>query len=80
MPIYRFTIDDGKGAPQPEPVELPSITHARSQAAILAGQLLHDADGEFWKNSNWRVDVRDENNLILSTILISGFDGAAARR
>jgi hypothetical protein len=44
---------------------------------MYAGEMLRDADGAFWDDSSWRLDVTDELGLILCTILVQGVEAAA---
>lgn len=75
MPIYHFTVRDGTDRPDPEPFEMLDLATAKSHAAMLAGELLRDADGQFWKNSHWRIEVADEDGSTLCSIDIAGADG-----
>jgi hypothetical protein len=78
MPLFNFVIHDRPGTQQPEPIDLPDLRIARSEAVVLAGQLLKDADGAFWEEgSNWRIDVADEDGLVLYSVLIIGIAAPA---
>lgn len=75
MPRFTLIVQDGSVA-QPDPLEARDLDAARSEAAILAGQLLKDADGEFWRQgANWRVDITDAEGHVLNSLLIIGIAG-----
>jgi len=79
MPLYRFVIKDGSNVPQPDPVQLRSIEEAKSQAVMLAGQMMNDADGRFWRHSHWTIRVTDMDDLTLAVIDIDGVSAPAAQ-
>jgi hypothetical protein len=80
MPLFRFIIQDGSNVPQPEPTELQSVDEAKSHAVLLAGQMLKDIDGKFWRDSHWTIRVTDMNDLTFATIDIDGSSAPAGRQ
>lgn len=72
MPTYRFQIEDGSDAPQPDPLELSSFEEAKSVAAVAAGEALRDLGGDFWKSGKWRLEVTDSAGLVLLSIHVTG--------
>jgi hypothetical protein len=78
MPMFQLVVHDGTPQTDPEPFEAANLKAARSQAVILAGELLRDADGRFWdEGANWRVDVSDATGLVLYSILLVGIEAPA---
>ena len=56
LPRYFFNVEGNPFYPEDdEGVVLPGMKEARSQAVIAAGELLKDADGEFWDKPEWRM-------------------------
>jgi hypothetical protein len=49
-------------------VELASLTQARKEATVLAGELLRDRPDAFWDVQAWRMTVQDETGLTLFVI------------
>ncbi len=73
MPTYKIIVQNGDEQPRADPFEADGLADARSQAVILAGELLREADGHFWdEGANWRVDVTDAEELVLYSLLIIG--------
>jgi len=72
MPLYRFIVHDGTGAPDPGPVQLRDDAVARSQSVLLAGEMLRDVDGTFWEQSHWCIEVTDHAGILISSIIIEG--------
>ncbi len=59
-------------------VELASISDARAMAAQAAAELIRDRPQLVWMGEEVRVEVTDENQLLLFTVIIFGVDAAAA--
>ena len=69
MPRYYFHIDNGTAAPDPEGTVLSGLPEARAEAVSLAGAVLRDLDGEFWKEgSPWTMHVTDEHDRLLFSL------------
>jgi hypothetical protein len=60
MPRYFFNLCDGRDFPDEEGSELDNADSARSEAVVLAGELLRDLGGRFWQGEEWRLHVTDE--------------------
>jgi hypothetical protein len=58
-------------------VESSDLTALRTEVAEFVGELLKDHAQEVWKDEDWRVDVTDENGLILYVMHILATDTAA---
>ena len=75
MAKFNLLVQDGS-AVHPDPLDARDLDAARSEAVVLAGQLLKDADGNFWKQgANWRVDITNGEGQILNSLLIIGIAG-----
>ena len=72
MPRYFFSITHGERRQDHEDaLELPDDRAAWEEATSACGELLKDADGKLKPNQEWRMDVNDENQeLIFSLMLI----------
>jgi hypothetical protein len=84
LPRYFFHVEDGQPFSDQEPSDpdgtlLDSPEAARSQAVVLAGEMLKDLDGNFWNGADWWLQVRDEQGATLCTLRFSGSrDGSGA--
>lgn len=65
--------------PDLEGVELPKISDARIEAVKFAGETLRDRPELAWLGDEFRIEVTDENQLILFTFIALGVDGPAAK-
>lgn len=68
-----------EGGPDDLGLELPSVAHAKCEAARYAGHLLCDAADTFWETSELTMRVANEAGLVLFTVTISGTDAPAIR-
>lgn len=62
-----------------EGTEIASISQARAEAVILAGALIRDMAGAFWRSPEWKLEVTDENRLTLFTLYFNGAMAPAVR-
>jgi len=58
------------------PVETDDITGLRIELAKFVGELLKDHADKIWADEEWRVDVTDEEGLILYVMHLSATDSA----
>ena len=65
MPRYFFNVHDGRVLLDTDGTELPGIEAAHREAVQLAGRLLVDQPNEFWNGEDWRVEVMNENQLLM---------------
>ena len=73
MPRYFFQLRDGKSDRDVEGTELAGVQEARLEAGKLIGACLQNEPGALWTEAEWQLDVSDERDLILFTVLIWGF-------
>ncbi len=64
--------------PDNEGFELASISDARTMAVKAAAELIRDRPDIVWAGEEVRVEVTDENQLVLFTVIVFGVDAAAA--
>lgn len=74
MPIFHFHSADGERVPDIEGIELADEEQARAEAIRLAGQVLAHSPAELWKSGHWRVEVTDEDDALLFTIITLAVD------
>lgn len=79
VPLFRFSVQEGSQRPEMDMIELPDMRTAKSEAVILAGNMLKDIDGAFWQDSHWRLEVTTEDGLVLLTIDVDGAQSPAVR-
>ncbi|WP_246616957.1 DUF6894 family protein [Sphingomonas yunnanensis] len=72
MPRYRFTISDDKGEIGNKVVDLPNLSAAKTQAVEEASRALAIIDGSFWPDGHLQIDVTDESDLVVATLMTSG--------
>jgi hypothetical protein len=59
-------------------VDLPSVEHARVEAARATADLLKDGAAVFWGTRPWMMTVTDAKGLIFLTLEVHGIDAPAA--
>jgi hypothetical protein len=74
MPIYHFHSVDGSRDPDPDGVELENDTTAQHVAMQFAGEVLKSEPEQIWSNGQWRVEVTDDDNILLFTIITIAVD------
>ena len=80
MPLFFFNQAGAVYDPDVEGVELATISDARIQAVKFAGETLRDRPELAWLGDEYRVEVTDENQLILFTFVAMGVDSPAVKR
>lgn len=58
------------------PVESDDVRALRIEIAKFVGELLKDHADKIWVDEDWRVDVTDEEGLILYVMHLSATDSA----
>jgi hypothetical protein len=76
---FFFNLAGAVHDPDNEGIELQTISDARIQAAQFAGELLRDTPHIVWKGDELRVEITDENQLLLCTFVAVGVDAPAAK-
>ncbi|CAO4181274.1 DUF6894 family protein [Methylorubrum extorquens] len=65
MPRYHYNVYDGVELLDRRGVELPDLTYARREAIRYAGALLEDGAQKDNLSNEWRMEVVNENGLLL---------------
>ena len=79
MPTFNLSVHNRGAAPSVDTFEASGKTDARTQAVIMASELLREADGHFFdEGADLRVDVADDRGLLLYSIVIVGHNAPAA--
>lgn len=77
MPCYVFSVDgDGSVETDEGGTVLSGPEAARATLVVFAGDLLREAGGRFWDPGQWRLQVTDEQGLVVCTLTITGTVGA----
>ena len=79
MPLFFFNQAGAIYDPDVEGIELASISDARIQAVKFAGEALRDRPELIWLGDEYRVEVTDENRLVLFTFVAMGVDSPAVK-
>lgn len=83
MPRYHFHCADGSRQYDPEGTVLASDETARQEAIKFAGSVLKDDPDGIWQAGQWRVEVTDDDDALLFTVITLVVDApkpAASRR
>ena len=75
MPRFFFSVDEER--PDTVGVDFPDRETARGEAIRAAGEILRDIDGAF-AGQEWRMVVRDENDVVVLELRFSITDRAAS--
>lgn len=74
MPRYHFHTADGHRWSDPEGSDLPDLQAARAEAVRFASEMLRGKAEELWRDGQWRVEVTNEHNALLCTVIVLGID------
>ena len=79
MTLYYFDIDDGSEHTYDKlGVELPDVIVARTEAAVLAGEMLRDRPDAIWGDQAWRMTVQGKAGQTQFLIEVGGVAAPAA--
>jgi phage terminase large subunit-like protein len=76
---YFFNLAGAVYDPDNDGLELPSLGDARVMAAKHAGEVLRDRPGVVWGGEELRVEVTDENRLVMFTLIVVGVDAPSTK-
>lgn len=71
MPRYHFNLHDHRFLPDHEGSEYRDLVEAKRQAIKLAANILSVRPDDFLGSTEWRVEVTDENGVLLFTVGLS---------
>src|SRR5918911_874007 len=77
MPLYSFTLNDGRRTIQdPEQqLELPDDASARAHASQVAREIMRNNS---WRTQSWRVSVRRDEETSCFDVLFASVDDVIA--
>lgn len=78
MARYFFHTVDGGRDRDPEGIELPGLEAARNAAIRYAGDVLSDSPDVIWDGKGFRVEVTDEREQLLLTVITFAVDAPAS--
>lgn len=61
-------------------VELDTLAEAKCEAVRQAANLICNAAERFWDTGEFKMDVTDENGLVLFTLVMAGIEAPAINR
>lgn len=70
MPRFIIQLKTATYAEQPYAVDVDDLAALRIEAARFVGEILRDEAERIWKDQDWRVDVTDEDGLLLFAMSI----------
>ena len=79
MPRFFFHHTDGAFDPDDEGTEFPDLATARVEAVRYAAEVVRYRPYEVWAGDTFRIEVSDQDGMLLCTIVILGLDAPAAR-
>lgn len=80
MPQFHFQVRTETHVLVTDSMDLAGPDDARVEASHRAGQLLMDHAAQLWLDQEWRMDVTNEQGLILFVIHISASKSCAMTR
>jgi hypothetical protein len=75
MPRYFFHTADGSVSRDRTGTELPDAGSAKTMAVKFASQCLANQPDQVWQNHQFRVDVTDEQERTVFTMILVAIDG-----
>ncbi|HET9395034.1 MAG TPA: hypothetical protein VFO36_03175 [Nitrospiraceae bacterium] len=76
---YFFNQLNGHVKVDDQGLEFASIRDARIEAVRYAGEVIKDHPTLVWTGEDFRIEVTDENALLLFTVVVVGVDAPAAK-
>jgi hypothetical protein len=77
MARYFFNQIDGEFKVDDRGLEFESLDRARLEAVRYAGEVMRDHPTLAWAGEDFRIEVTDENKLVLFTVIVVGVDAPA---
>lgn len=77
--LYFFNLAGAVYDPDNDGVELPDMQAARINAVVHASEIIRDRPELVWSGDEVRVEVTDENRLVLFTVVVIGVNAAAGK-
>lgn len=80
MPHYFFHTADGEEQRDREGIECKDMAAARREGIRYAGAILNDEPDVLWDGRDFRVEVTDEEEQLLFTVVMLTVDTPMAKR
>jgi len=80
MPQYFFQLTEGELFPDLDGIELTDLAAARRAAIDIAAERLRGSGEELWRAGQWRVEIRDENGIIVGALSVTMANAETVRR
>ena len=80
MPRYHFHSADGSRERDRDGTDLPDETTARMEAIKYAGEVLQHSPEGLWERGQWRVEVTNDDNALLFTVITLAVDAPKPER
>ncbi len=80
MAKYFFNTIDGGWVGDDEGLDLPNVAVARTEAIRFAGMLLNDNPDLLWDGRDFRVEVTDESQRVLVTVIMLAVDTGSVNK
>jgi hypothetical protein len=77
MARYFFNEFDGQYKVDDRGLDLPTLETARLEAVRYAGEAMRDQPELAWKGEEFRVEVTDDKQLVLFTVIVLGVEAPA---
>ena len=74
---YFFNQANGELKVDSEGIEFTTIHEARLEAVRYAGEVIRDHPTLIWMGEDFRVEVTDEDKLVMFTVIVVGVDSPA---
>ena len=74
---FFFNQLDGAFKPDDQGIELATIAEARLEAVRYAGEVMRDHPTIVWAGEDFRIQVTDDTQLLLFTVIVVGVDAPA---
>jgi hypothetical protein len=76
---YHFNTKNGERHADIDGTELSSDSAARAEAVRYAGEIMCSEPDALWVSDELKVDVTDDDGLILFSVIVLGMDSASRR-
>ncbi len=80
MPKFHIALRTESTVSDTLDIERDNLTDLRVELARFVGEMLKDHANQIWVDEDWRVDVTDENGLILYVMHVSANEAPAAAK
>lgn len=79
MPRYHFNVVNDAPLPDREGIDLPDLRTAQIEAVQFSAQSLSELAETFWDTEEWKLNVTDDDGLILFHLHITGMQAPATQ-